>query len=283
MLNKRGNSVYFSQFQVSCAALTQTAIWIMGVYYGIEVLVGMALLLTSSQCNTSCQGTDGHPGEGGRAGRDGRPGAKGEKGEPAVRLTGPVDPGVMLMLKGEIGSQGKQGPMGPKGFRGVVGTAGHPGSPGPQGPDGKIIGSGGNVPEQALSAFSVRRSDHSYPAYGQKVTYQETLVNIPGDFNAATGYFTCRVPGVYYFTFQSVAKVSVCLRIASDAPFSQPGFCDYNNNSDQVLSGGVVVQLTAGQKVWLESFKDQQQDAEANDTREKQIIFNGFLVFSNSD
>lgn len=53
----------------------------MGGYYGLEVLVSVALLLTTGQCDVSC-GRDGHPGEAGAPGRDGWPGAKGEKGEP---------------------------------------------------------------------------------------------------------------------------------------------------------------------------------------------------------
>lgn len=51
----------------------------------------------------------------------------------------------------------------------------------------------------------------------------------------------------------------------------------------QVLSGGVVLQLTAGQKVWLESFKDKQKDTEARDTNDKQIIFSGFLLFADPE
>ena len=47
----------------------------------------------------------------------------------------------------------------------------------------------------------------------------------------------------------------------------------------QVLSGGVVLQLEAGKRVWLESFKDMQTDQEARDTNEKMIIFSGFLLF----
>lgn len=101
----------------------------------------------------------------------------------------------------------------------------------------------------------------------------------------------------------------MCLRIASQALTSPLGFCDYSKNNDQVgfsaarqtsggnvpdefyvigcvvfqvLSGGVVLQLTAGQKVWLESFRDQQTNADSRDIQDKQIIFNGFLISSDS-
>ncbi|XP_041816874.1 complement C1q subcomponent subunit C-like [Chelmon rostratus] len=255
----------------------------MGGSYGLAVLVGVALLLTTGQCDVSCSGTDGRPGEAGIPGRDGRPGAKGQKGESAVMDSGPVDASVLLRLKGEPGSRGKPGVMGPKGYRGDLGPTGKPGEPGRPGADGKSVAHGEHSPQQARSAFSVMRTEQSYPAFSQVVTYQSTMVNTPGDFNTGTGYFTCRVAGVYYFTFHSVAKVSVCLRIASDPPFNKVGFCDYNRNTDQVLSGGVVLQLTAGQKVWLESFRDQQKEADARDTQEKQIIFSGFLLFSNSE
>ncbi|XP_073324365.1 complement C1q subcomponent subunit A-like [Pagrus major] len=252
----------------------------MGGYYGLLVLVGVALLLTTGQCDVSCTGTDGRAGEAGIPGRNGRAGAKGEKGEPAVMASGPVDPAVLLRLKGERGSRGRQGLMGPKGYQGEVGPAGHPGLPGRPGPEGKNIGQGVHSPQQARSAFSVMRTDSSYPAFNQIVTYQTTVVNTGGVFSAATGHFTCKVSGVYYFTFNSVAKVSICLRIASDPPFDKLGFCDYKGNGDQVLSGGAVLQLRVGQRVWLESFKDQQRDTDARDTQDKQIIFSGFLLFS---
>ncbi|XP_078103760.1 complement C1q subcomponent subunit A [Sander vitreus] len=256
----------------------------MGGYYGLAVLVGVSLLLTTGQCDVSCSGLDGRPGEKGPPGRDGYPGAKGEKGEPAVMVDGPVDAGVLLRLKGEMGNRGSQGPMGPKGYRGALGAAGYPGVAGRPGPDGKSIGHGGQrSPQQAHSAFSVIRTDNSYPPVGQVVTFQSTVVNTPEDFNAATGRFTCRVSGVYYFTFHSVAKVSMCLYIASDALENKLGFCDYNRNIEEVLSGGVVLQLTARQKVWLESFRDQQSPSEVRDNNEKQIIFSGFLLFANTE
>ncbi|XP_042349900.1 complement C1q subcomponent subunit A [Plectropomus leopardus] len=258
----------------------------MGGYYGLAALAGVALLLTTGRCDVSCRGMDGQAGEAGARGRDGYPGPKGEKGEPAVIANGPVDAAVLLRLRGEMGNRGPPGVMGPKGYRGHLGAMGNPGEVGRPGADGKKSGQGGrHSPQQARSAFSVIRTVNSYPRVGQVVTYQTTVVNKPEDFNAATGHFTCRISGVYYFTFHSVAKVSMCLNIASNALTNKLGFCDYtrNNAQDQVLSGGVVLQLTAGQRVWLESFKDQQKTSAMADTQEKQIIFNGFLLFSNPE
>uniref|UniRef100_A0A3Q1HFM3 C1q domain-containing protein n=1 Tax=Anabas testudineus TaxID=64144 RepID=A0A3Q1HFM3_ANATE len=245
----------------------------MGDYYGLAILVAVALFLTTGQCQDSCSGRNGVPGVKGTPGRDGQHGAKGEKGEPAEASDGPVDARILLMLKGEAGNRGLQGPMGPKGYQGELGLVGEPGKPGRPGPDGR--GHGQHSAQQARSAFSMIRTDQSYPVYNKPVTYQKTVVNEPPDFNTATGQFICRVPGVYYFTFHSMAKVNMCLQIVSDALGTKKlGFCDYVRNNDQVLSGGVVLQLTVGQKVWLET-KDY-RGMRGNPAG--QSIFSGFLL-----
>lgn len=56
-------------------------------------------------------------------------------------------------------------------------------------------------------------------------------------------------------------------------------FASLDFTAFQVLSGGVVLELTVGQQVWLESFKENQRDAVRNDVQAKQIIFNGFLLY----
>lgn len=56
-------------------------------------------------------------------------------------------------------------------------------------------------------------------------------------------------------------------------------FASLDFTAFQVLSGGVVLELAVGEKVWLESFKEAQRDTEINNVQQKQIIFNGFLLF----
>ncbi|XP_054906149.1 complement C1q subcomponent subunit A-like [Poeciliopsis prolifica] len=259
----------------------------MGADFVCAVLSVVALLLSTVECDVNC---NGRPGELGPPGRDGLAGMKGQKGEPAVWVDDQVDPNMLLRLKGDKGNSGPHGPIGPQGYRGNVGAAGAAGRPGPPGPAGVNRNAGQSLSNQGTpAAFSVKRNVAKYPPFNQKITYQEAIVNTGNSFDINTGIFTCRTPGFYYFTFHSVAKVSMCLALVKEGEAEKIVFCDENvRNSDQVLSGGVVLELTAGQKVWLESYRDQQQslqiqkDADARDVREKLIIFNGFLIFSNS-
>ncbi|KAM9759157.1 uncharacterized protein ACNS7B_005912 [Menidia menidia] len=257
-----------------------------GYYYsGLVFAVGVASLLSSVRCDVNCKGAEGHLGLPGGPGRDGWPGEKGQKGEPAQKPEGPADQRQLLKLKGEMGSQGAQGPTGPKGYHGTVGVAGLSGAPGPKGPDGKSTSLAGAASgSQTLAAFSAIRTDSNYPHFAQKVKYQETVVSNP-NFDQATGEFTCSTPGYYYFTFHSVAKVSMCLAIGSEALRRPLVFCDFNRARlyDQVLSGGAVLQLARGEKVWLESVNAGQVGQDSSDTREKRVIFNGFLLFSNPE
>ncbi|CAL8338474.1 unnamed protein product [Merluccius merluccius] len=115
----------------------------------------------------------------------------------------------------------------------------------------------------------------------QKVVFQNAVVNTPGDFSLTTGTFKCRVSGLYYFVFHAASRVSMCLRLRSEVVSETDlGFCDYNSRgTGQVLSGGAVLQLTKDQHVWMEGFTDNQSPSVSTDIQEKQIIFNGFLLF----
>uniref|UniRef100_A0A8C7Z004 Complement C1q subcomponent subunit A n=1 Tax=Oryzias sinensis TaxID=183150 RepID=A0A8C7Z004_9TELE len=236
----------------------------------LPVFVGVAWLFSGVQCDLSCKGTDGHPGEAGAPGRNGWPGVKGDKGDPGMLTDGPVGSDVLLRMKGEKGSRGEQGDLGPKGYQGDLGSPGLPGKPGLPGPDGKRV-----VRGKEMFFYKCLKTDLMF-----LYNYWCEVVNIPGHFKTSTGEFICNISGVYYFNFHSVAKVSVCLAIVSNTLDNKLVFCDYSKGGEQVLSGGVVLQLTAGDKVWLESHRDLQGANVNADTQSKQIIFNGFLIFT---
>ncbi|KAG7270222.1 hypothetical protein CRUP_013939 [Coryphaenoides rupestris] len=248
----------------------------MGSLKGVVILVGVALLQCTVQSSSSCKGVDGHPGTPGNVGRDGMPGVRGEKGQAAPQDTVQYN---LQSLKGDVGRRGILGIPGPKGYSGDLGEMGPPGPQGPNGTQGEFVNSGSSMMHQ--SAFSVVRTLNTYPPIKMKLVFQTAIVNTPGDFNLETGTFTCRVPGIYYFVFHASSRVPMCLRLKSEAVSDLPlVFCDYNSRrTGQVLSGGVVLQLTQGQHVWMEGFTETQPSSDPSD---KKIIFNGFLLFATS-
>ena len=88
--------------------------------------------------------------------------------------SGPVDPAVLLRLKGERGNRGNQGLMGPKGYQGQVGPAGFPGEPGRPGPEGRNIGQGDD-PFCFLHVFTAEKEM-------KKLNYPDKTVFLPTSF-----------------------------------------------------------------------------------------------------
>ncbi|KAJ8342736.1 hypothetical protein SKAU_G00326640 [Synaphobranchus kaupii] len=239
------------------------------------LVLWLVTLLGLAFCENACRVQDGKPGESGTPGRDGHLGQKGQKGEAAPWL----DTDMKIGVNGDRGNRGFPGSMGLKGYRGENGDRGLPGSKGPSGPDG---GSSG-FDEQYQSAFSVERTVANTPDHGKPVTFNNVLTDIKSDFDIKTGHFTCKIAGVYYFVFHSMSMGKLCLALKSDALIENSlEFCDYNKNAAfQVLSGGGVLQLTKGQKVWVEPFMENQklQANHMTNTKSRSIVFNGFLVF----
>ncbi|XP_036381488.1 complement C1q subcomponent subunit A [Megalops cyprinoides] len=241
------------------------------------VVVWLAALLTSGLCQDNCPAPNGIPGEAGRSGRDGVPGEKGQKGEAAPL----VDSAMKTGLKGDQGDRGLPGPAGTKGYRGDLGPMGPPGPQGPRGHSGD-----GNSPVMQRSAFSVERTSKEKPANRLPVTFDRVLTDIKNDFNIRTGHFTCKVAGAYYFVFQSMSMGNLCLALKSDVlDEAGLGFCDYNKRgTTQLISGGAVLQLTQGQKVWVEPFKEEGNLANyMSNSQSRSVVFNGFLIFPNAD
>ncbi|XP_067279003.1 complement C1q subcomponent subunit A [Pseudorasbora parva] len=233
--------------------------------------VGALLPSASGQDNCALHGKDGVKGVNGR---DGLPGAKGEKGVSA--LQDKLNSINVEELKGEMGSRGPPGEFGLKGFIGEQGPNGPPGPKGPSGSSASIGNVDGNAGSQK-PAFSVLRNRTDYASYGQPVTFDSEFSNVNDHFKRDTGYFTCKVPGVYYFVFHASSEGRLCLRLKSDSqsPVSL-SFCDYNPRSQSlVVSGGVVLKLSKNNKVWIEPFTD---GGDRTMSKSMYVVFNGFLI-----
>uniref|UniRef100_A0A8C3JE78 Complement C1q subcomponent subunit A n=1 Tax=Calidris pygmaea TaxID=425635 RepID=A0A8C3JE78_9CHAR len=209
-------------------------------------------------------GKDGFPGI---PGLDGRPGQKGDVGEPgkSALRTGIRGP------KGDAGEMGPPGIPGKQGYHGPHGPPGLPGKPGPKGDKGKA----GNILEQPRPAFSASR--RSPPSTGRTVVFDNIITNEDSSYNAQTGEFTCRVPGLYYFAYQVVSSGDLCLSITKNREHVV-SFCDYNRHKLlQVNSGSSVLSLAVGDRVSVST--DPARGSMIYSGSEADSVFSGFMLF----
>lgn len=217
---------------------------------------------TDLPCISAMPGMPGIPGIHGRDGRDGQKGAKGERGIPASSNT--------LSLKGEKGVEGPPGPMGKNGPKGPPGPPGDKGELGAPGNNGRP----GNHKRQYQSAFSMARTTVENPAKNVPIVFNRAITNDHQDYNTTSGTFVCRIPGLYYFVYHASHSSNLCVSLYV-AKEQKASFCDHMSNSQQVTSGGVLVQLMEHQEVWLSVNEyNGMIGIEDNDS-----VFSGFLVF----
>uniref|UniRef100_A0A8D0JQS8 Complement C1q subcomponent subunit A n=1 Tax=Sus scrofa TaxID=9823 RepID=A0A8D0JQS8_PIG len=230
----------------------------------------LAVSLASSAAQDTCRDLDGRDGAAGKPGRPGRPGPKGERGEPGA-------PAFQTGIRGLKGDQGESGSPGKPGRMGYPGPSGPPGLPGLPGLKG-IKGNPGNIKDQRRPAFSAVRQNP--PTSGNVVIFDEVITNQEGAYKSQLGQFICDVPGYYYFTFQVVSKWDLCLYIMSsrrDQVQQSLGFCDFNSKGlFQVVSGGTVLQLQRGDKVWIQRDPSKGRIYQGS---EADSVFSGFLIF----
>ncbi|XP_025923200.1 complement C1q subcomponent subunit B [Apteryx rowi] len=225
-------------------------------------------LASATLCKTygTIPGIPGSPGQPGSNGRDGENGQKGERGPP-----GHVED-EEFGEKGEPGAPGYPGKVGPKGPMGSKGAPGPMGPPGPQ-------GDSGDYKATLKSAFSAARMISSLPRREQPIRFDRIITNENGHYENRYGRFTCRIPGIYYFTYHVTSKGNLCINMKKGRGGSKGEkvvtFCDYVQNSFQVTTGGVVLKMAAEESVWLEpTEKNSIIGIEGADS-----IFSGFLIF----
>ncbi|XP_066502430.1 complement C1q subcomponent subunit B [Hoplias malabaricus] len=235
------------------------------VSFSTDALLSVSVLLWAvspavPETCTGYRGFPGVPGIPGAHGANGKDGAKGEKGDPGED-THPV--------QGPKGDQGIPGYPGRPGLKGDEGMPGPPGPRGPKGPKGSIA----EVPIDKRSFFSYKKTSARSTFTPNKV------IDFDGSFSPGKdgdtlsgGYFTAKVPGIYFFVYHISATQTACLNIKK-GDVILVNLCDMAQGV-LVTSGSVVVNLNQGETVSLQTSRMSQiisKDADSTLT--------GFLLF----
>ncbi|XP_014441994.1 complement C1q subcomponent subunit B [Tupaia chinensis] len=172
--------------------------------------------------------------------------------------------------KGNPGIPGNPGKVGPKGPAGPKGSPGLPGAPGPK-------GESGDYKATQKVAFSAKRTTHNAPRRDQPIRFEQLITNTNNNYEPRSGKFTCRVPGLYYFTYHVSSRGNLCINLlrGRESPQKVLTFCDYVTNVYQVTTGGVVLKLELGETVFLQATdRNSLVGMEGANS-----IFSGFLLF----
>ncbi|KAJ7316237.1 hypothetical protein JRQ81_002399 [Phrynocephalus forsythii] len=225
-------------------------------------------------------GRMGFPGKDGPDGEDGEKdgGEKGEKG-PQGKAGNPGKPGP----KGKAGAIGKAGPRGPKGPKGNPGKWGGPGKKGPKGIQGDpgMPGPCSCRDKKARSAFSVAVTK-SYPRERLPIKFDRVLMNEGGHYNTSSGKFMCRIPGIYYFTYDiTLANKHLAIGLVHNGQYKIKTF-DANTGNHDIASGSTILSLKQNDEVWLQIFYSEQNGL-FYDPYWTDSLFTGFLIYADQD
>ncbi|TRZ00387.1 hypothetical protein DNTS_011850 [Danionella cerebrum] len=209
-------------------------------------------LCTGSPGIPGSPGLHGSPGQPGRDGRDGRDAQPGEKGD-----------------RGHIGEPGQPG------LRGLTGDRGDPGEKGERGVPGECA-------VAPKSAFSVKLSEERKTplGVGDAVRFDKVVLNEQSDYSPETGRFTCRVPGVYYFTVHAtVYRSSLQFDLMKNGHTIASYFQIFENWSKPAsLSGGTLVHMIPGDQIWVQMALAEYVGFYSSSKTDS--TFTGFLVYS---
>ncbi|XP_062376841.1 complement C1q tumor necrosis factor-related protein 5 [Sardina pilchardus] len=227
----------------------------------ILLLASVSHELDDNKIPSLCSGSPGIPGSPGMHGSPGAPGRDGRDGRDAQA--------------GAPGEKGDRGETGQTGSRGLTGDHGDPGPKGEQGKDGECA-------VAPKSAFSAKLSEaRAVPVAGSDaIRFDRIVLNEQGDYNAETGVFTCRVPGVYYFSVHAtVYRASLQFDLMKNGFALASYFQFFGNWSKPAsLSGGTLTHLIPGDKVWVQMALGEYNGFYSSPKTDS--TFTGFLVYS---
>ncbi|XP_019721476.1 C1q-related factor-like [Hippocampus comes] len=186
--------------------------------------------------------------------------------------------------EGRPGRPGKPGPPGPPG---------EPGPPGPKGPPGDgvdvvrtgILGLGGtgsvstamyNTTPRVAFYAGLRNPQEGYDV----LRFDDVVTNIGGNYDGATGKFTCKIPGTYFFIYNVLMRggdgTSMWADLLKNGLVRASAIAQDQDQSYDYASNSVIVHLDAGDEVCVKLDGGKAHGGNSN----KYSTFSGFILYA---
>ncbi|XP_061563948.1 C1q-related factor-like [Cololabis saira] len=185
-------------------------------------------------------------------------------------------------------AQGTQGKWGRPGKPGPPGPPGEPGPPGPRGPPGDsvdIVRTGilgavstttyNTTPRVAFYA-GLRNPQEGYDI----LRFDDVVTNIGGNFEGATGKFTCKIPGTYFFIYNVLMRggdgTSMWADLIKNGLVRASAIAQDQDQSYDYASNSVILHLDAGDEVFIKLDGGKAHGGNSN----KYSTFSGFILYA---
>lgn len=215
-------------------------------------------------------------------------GARSDGGDALSEQSGAPPPSTLVQgPQGKPGRTGKPGPPGPPGDRGPPGPVGPPGEkgePGKPGPPG-LPGSGGSGAISTATYTTVPRvafyAGLKNPHEGYEVLkFDDVVTNLGNNYDAASGKFTCNIPGTYFFTYHVLMRggdgTSMWADLCKNGQVRASAIAQDADQNYDYASNSVILHLDAGDEVFIKLDGGKAHGGNSN----KYSTFSGFIIYS---
>ncbi|KAK2516664.1 C1ql1 [Columba livia] len=162
-----------------------------------------------------------------------------------------------------------------RGARGEAGRPGPPGLPGPGATGAVSAATYSTVPRVAFYA-GLKNPHEGY----EVLKFDDVVTNLGNSYDAASGKFTCAIPGTYFFTYHVLMRggdgTSMWADLCKNGQVRASAIAQDADQNYDYASNSVILHLDAGDEVFIKLDGGKAHGGNNN----KYSTFSGFIIYS---